>query len=394
MDLWTKFKSKLLGSKGLGTLGLSDILARGVTTILWFYLASIMSSEGYGELHFMISIAAMGGVLSLFATPTAVTVYVSKNFKLESTLYFISLLAGLACSIIIILIFSRLDVGLLVFGFIINDLTISYLLGKKQYTKYAKYLLTQKLSAVILCILLYYWIGNVGIIYGLFISYLPFIIILYKGFKETKISFSDLKPRKGFLINNYMISLAGVFRDQLDKLLIGSLLGFSLLGNFAIAVQVYAVFMIITNIVVRYLLPDDARNIPNTKLKKLTILISILISIFGVFVAPHIISLMLPQYIDAVDFIQIMSLGVVPATLGLILSTKLLGSEKSKHVLIGRWISAITMISGILLLGTVYGTIGLALSFILSSTLFAVYLSVNIYLRTNESNNMSNGVEL
>ena len=103
---------------------------------------------------------------------------------------------------------------------------------------------------------------------------------------------------------------------------------------------------------------------------------------------------MLPQYVDAVDFIQIMSLGVVPATLGLILSTKLLGSEKSKHVLIGRWISAITMISGILLLGTVYGTIGLALSFILSSTLFAVYLSVNIYLRTNESNNMSNGVEL
>ena len=191
-----------------------------------------------------------------------------------------------------------------------------------------------------------------------------------------------------------MISLASVFRDQLDKLLIGALLGFSLLGNFAIAVQVYAVFMIITNIVVRYLLPDDARNISNTKLKKLTILISILISIFGVFVAPHIISLVLPQYVDAVDFIQIMSLGVIPATLGLILSTKLLGSEKSKHVLIGRWISAITMISGILLLGTVYGTIGLALSFILSSTLFAVYLSVNIYLRTNESNNMSNGVEL
>ena len=180
MNFWNQILNRLGRGKDISTLGFSDILARGVTTVLWFYLASIMSSEGYGELHFMMSVAAMGGVLSLFATPTAVTVYVSKNFKLESTLYLISLLAGLACSVIIILIFSRLDVGLLVFGFIINDLTIAYLLGKKQYTKYAKYLLTQKLSAVILCILLYYWIGNVGVIYGLFISYLPFIIILYK----------------------------------------------------------------------------------------------------------------------------------------------------------------------------------------------------------------------
>ena len=388
MNFLSNLKNKFLRSKDLGTLGFSDLLARGITTILWFYLASIMDAEAYGEIHFMMSVAAMGRVLSLFATPTAITVYASKNLKLESTLYLISLIVGFVSSIIIILLLSRLDVGLLVFGFIINDLTIAYLVGKKQYSKYAKFLLIQKISAVILCILLYFAIGNVGVIYGLFISYLPFLVLIYRGFKDTKINFSELKFRKNFLINNYMISLASVFRDQFDKLLIGSLLGFSLLGNFAIAVQIYAVFMIIPNIVVRYLLPDDARNIPNSKLKQLTMLTAGLISLSGIFIAPYVVSIILPQYTDSTLFIQIMSIGVIPATLGLILSSKLLGSEKSKHVLIGRWISAITMITGILILGTFYGAIGLPISFVLASTLFATYLSFNFYLKKDKSKNV------
>jgi O-antigen/teichoic acid export membrane protein len=391
MNIWTKLKTKLLRSKDLATLGSSDLIGGGITSGLWFYLASIMDAEAYGEIHFMISIAATGSILSLIVTPTVMTVYVSKNYKLESTLYFIILLIGLASSAVVILLFSRLDIGFLILGFIINDLAIAHIVGKKQYRRYAKYLLVQKLSAVILCISLFYTIGNVGIIYGLFISYLPFAIIIYKGFKETKINFSELKTRKGFIFNNYLTNIAGMFRGQIDVMLIGAFLGFSLLGNFAIALQIYTAFMIIPNIVIRYILPDDSRGISNTKLKKLLVIISILISIFGVLIAPHVISFVLPQYIDAIMFIQIMSLGVIPATLSLILQTKLLGIEKSKHVLIGRWISAITMISGIFLLGITYGTVGLALTFVLSSTLLAIYLTINIYLHTNESNTMTNG---
>jgi O-antigen/teichoic acid export membrane protein len=394
MDYWNKIKNKLGRTKDLATLGSSDLVGSGIGTILWFYLASIMDAEAYGELHFMISIAATASVLSLFVTPTAITVYVSKNYKLESTLYFIILLVAVISSVVVILLFSRFDVGFLILGFVLNDLALAYLVGKKQYSKYAKYLLIQKLSAVILCISLFYTIGTMGIIYGLFISFLPFTIIIYKSFKETKINFSELRTRKDFIINNYLINLAGLFRDQVDKILIGSLLGFSLLGNFALAVQIYAVFMIFPHIVIRYLLPDESRGIPNTKLKKLTMLISILVSICGVFIAPQIISLALPQYTNIIELIQIMSLGVVPATLALILQTKLLGSEKSKYVLIGRWISAITMISGVLLLGSTYGALGLASAFVLSNTLFAIYLIVNIYLRKTKSNNTSKGLEI
>jgi len=50
----------------------------------------------------------MGQLFSLIATPNAVTVYVAKNIKIHSTLFFISILAGIISSIIIFLIFLQI----------------------------------------------------------------------------------------------------------------------------------------------------------------------------------------------------------------------------------------------------------------------------------------------
>lgn len=185
----------------------------------------------------------------------------------------------------------------------------------------------------------------------------------------------------GFVVNNYAINLSGVFRANVDKILVGSFLGLSLLGNYALASQIYTIFMTIPYIMMKYVLPDDARGSSNLKLKKLTMVIVILISVFGIFILPILIPLVLPKYTDAIELVQIMSIGIIPATLGLILSSKLLGTEKSKHVLIGRWISAITMVGGILLFGSTFGTIGLASTFVLSNTLNVVYIFISSYFK-------------
>ena len=385
MDLWTQIKNRLGISKDLGILGFSDIVGSGMTSILWFYLASIMSTESYGEIHFMIGIASTSSLISLLVTPTAVTVYVSKNLKFESTMYFISMIGGIISSVVIMLLFSRIDVALLLLGFIINDLSLAYLLGKKYFKKYSKFLLLQKLSAVILCILLYYLIGNTGVIFGLFLSYVPLVLIIINGFKESKIDFSLLTQKKQFLIHSYLISMAALFRNHADKLIVGALLGYSLLGNYALAFQFIAVFMILPNIVSRFILPDDSRNIANRKLKFLTILVSLFISIFGIFIMPSIISLIFPQYIESVILIQIMSLGIPFATLGLLISSKLLGTEQSKYVLIGRWIAAISMTVGVIVLGNWYGAIGLASTFVLSNVLLGIYLIIITRLRIHSN---------
>lgn len=381
MVFWNQIKDRISKTKDLAALTTSDLIGNGITAVMWLYLASIMDTQSYGELHFMLSIVGVAYLLSLFGSQTTITVYTSKNLKLESTLYSITFFGGLVSALVIALLFSRLDMSLLVFGFIINDLAIAYLIGAKEYSKYAKYILTQKFLSVILCISFYYAAGNIGIIHGLFISYLPFVVIIYKRFKETKINFAELKPRMGFVVNNYAINLSGVFRANVDKILVGSFLGLSLLGNYALASQIYTIFMTIPYIMMKYVLPDDARGSSNLKLKKLTMVIVILISVFGIFILPILIPLVLPKYTDAIELVQIMSIGIIPATLGLILSSKLLGTEKSKHVLIGRWISAITMVGGILLFGSTFGTIGLASTFVLSNTLNVVYIFISSYFK-------------
>lgn len=381
MVFWNQIKDRISKTKDLAALTTSDLIGNGITAAMWLYLASIMDTQSYGELHFMLSIVGVAYLLSLFGSQTTITVYTSKNLKLESTLYSITFFGGLVSALVIALLFSRLDMSLLVFGFIINDLAIAYLIGAKEYSKYAKYILTQKFLSVILCISFYYAAGNIGIIHGLFISYLPFVVIIYKRFKETKINFAELKPRMGFVVNNYAINLSGVFRANVDKILVGSFLGLSLLGNYALASQIYTIFMTIPYIMMKYVLPDDARGSSNLKLKKLTMVIVILISVFGIFILPILIPLVLPKYTDAIELVQIMSIGIIPATLGLILSSKLLGTEKSKHVLIGRWISAITMVGGILLFGSTFGTIGLASTFVLSNTLNVVYIFISSYFK-------------
>ena len=51
-----------------------------------------------------------------------------------------------------------------------------------------------------------------------------------KTFKEMKIDFSLLRPRLGFIINNYFLLLSSGFHGQIDKILIAPILGFTVLG--------------------------------------------------------------------------------------------------------------------------------------------------------------------
>lgn len=373
---WDKIKNTVIGVKGLATIGISDIAATGISSIFWFYFASVVETEQFGQIHYFLGIAGISYTIALFGVQSVITIYVSKNLKLEGTLYFISLITGAAASFIVFFVIHRLDVSLLMLGLAINDLAIGYLLGKKLYVKYGWYVIIQKIFNLIICIGLYYVAGTDGILYGFFISYLIFLPIIFKGFRDSKIDLALLKPKLGFIINNFIMNLAGVFRSHLDKLIIGQVLGFSILGNYALAVQIFLVLMTFSNVVTKYTLPEYASGNSNKKLTKITILISVMIAILGFTVLPLVIPIFFPKFLETVDLIKIMSFGVIVATLGQIYSNKILSIEKSKHVVVGRWISATVMIGGIFSLSPIFGAIGLAISFVLSTTFYATYLII------------------
>ena len=171
------------------------------------------------------------------------------------------------------------------------------------------------------------------------------------------------------------MSLIGGFSGQIDKIIIAPLIGFTLLGNYSLALQVVAVLMMFSGIIFKYLLPQDSIKNQNIRLRKIAILVSACMSILGIILSPHIISALFPNYLHVADAIQIMSLGVISGTVTILYTSKFLGSEKSKFVLIGSLLSLITIVIGIVLLGTTYGITGIAVAFVLSSCVNAVFLT-------------------
>ena len=367
--------------KSISLIGGSDIIGAGIAAFFWFYLATLLDVEAYGELHYFIAIAGFAYIISMVGTRDVVTVYVSKKIKITPILFLLSLSAGTVAAVVILGFFYRIDIAFLVLAFIINDLAVGYILGKKLFNSYAKYIITQKTLTLALGLGFFYIFGVEGIIFALALSYIHFAIFIFRGFREEKIDSSLLASRSRFIITNYSLNLFGGFRNHLDKIIIAPILGLTLLGNYALALQIWAILILFSNIIFRYILTHDASGNPNKKLKLFTFFSSIVIAIFGITILPLIIPEFFPKYTGTVIAIQIMSICVIPATIGQIYTSKLLGAEKSRTLIFARIISTLSFLIAMLSLGLTYGITGVAAAFVLSSALQAAYLAIDDFLK-------------
>ena len=365
--MFDKIKN-ISGLRGVSIIGSSDIASSIIGAVFWLYLASLLGAENYGQLSYFLSIASIASTASLLGTENAISVYIAKKIKLESTIFLIPIVAGSIASIILYFAFSDLGVTVYVLGAIIFGLASSEILAKGLFKAYSKYLLLTKILMVILSIGLYHIIGLEGVLLGIGLAFFVYLVRIYKGFRETKIDFSLIKPKAGFLVNSYALQLISAFNGSLDKLIIAPLVGFTLLGNYSLGLQFLSILHILPGIVYKYVLPQDASGKPNKKLKQLTVISSIGIAILGIVLGPIVIPLFLPQYTEAIAIIQIMSVSVIPSTINLMYTSKLLGNEKTKFLLMGSSIYLIILILGIIILGLTYGINGMAVAIIISTS--------------------------
>jgi O-antigen/teichoic acid export membrane protein len=96
--------------------------------------------------------------------------------------------------------------------------------------------------------------------------------------------------------------------------------------------------------------------------------------------------LFFPKFIEAVDAIAIMSIAVIPDAITILYSSKMLGKEKSKFVLITKLVALATIIIGFILLGPILGIVGLAITFVIAVTLQASILAVADKIENGEQN--------
>ena len=356
--------------KDIVALGSGDVFGSILSAIFWFYLATQIEPSKYGEIHWFVGIASIFSYIALFGTVNTITVYTAKGINIQSALYTVSLVASAILSIIVIIIFPsfyNIDSGVLMIAYVINLLAVGNLLGTKSFTQYSKYVFVQKGLTLILGIGFYYLFGYESILFALALSYVFYIKRIVNVFKNTKIEFGLIKQKIGFVTNNYVMFIVAGFNGQIDKIIITPLLGFTLLGNYSLALQAINVMMIVSTISYKYLLPNDATNTNNKNFKITVIIISTIIAIIGILIGPHLIENYFTEFIDAKIAIQIMSLSIIPGTISLLIQSEFLGNEKSKPILIGNSISLITLVVSMIILGINFGIVGLSVSLVIAN---------------------------
>ncbi len=372
---WKKIKEILIQKKGLGILGLSDISGGGITSIFWFYIAFVMQPEQYGEIFYFISIVSIAFNLSNIGSENTTIVLTAKGKNLEPTLTTISLLIGTISSLILIIIFYKIDIIILLFGYIINSLSLGYLIGQQFYSKYAKFLLSQKILTVLLGVSFFYLFGADGIIFALGISYLGFLIIIIQLYRKSPINFRKFKNNFTFIWQNYSIMFISALKENVDKLIVLPMLGFSFLGSYALAMQFMVILSMPGGIFYKYMLTSDSRKIRNKNLKKIYLLGSVGISVLGSTLLPILIPIIFPNFTD-IGIIRIMSFTLIPNAITAIKLSELLGDEKSKPVMFSAIVAVITLAIGVTTLGSIFGGDGIAISYLLASTSMASFLLI------------------
>ena len=382
---WEDIKN-IRGLRNVTTIGSANIIGTAITSVFWILIAGLLGTESYGELGYFLSIIGISSIIAMIGGGYTMQVYTAKSIKIESSLYFIGIITSTVAAVVLFLIFENLGVSISVIGIVIFNFILFEILGKKLYKKYFKIFVAQKILFVIISFVLYSVFGPEGILIGYGVSMLIFSQIIYKSFRNTVVDFSIIKERTKFISHVYLADLSATARNHVDKLIIAPLLGFSFLGNYFLGLQVLALMLIIPNIVFKYTLPEDSTGKSTGKIKILTIIISVCVALLGIFLAPLVIPVILPEYTDTVDLIPILSIVLIPRTISILLTSNFLGQENSKYVPIGNAITFGVLIITIFPLVELFGITGAAIAYVIGFSSNTVFMVIKYFQLRNKSN--------
>ena len=376
-DIWNQLKIITNKFRDLSLFSIGTLVTNGIGGIFWLYMASLLGTEGYGEISYLISIAIMAGTISLAGMSNLLIIYGAKNIKIQSTIFLIGLISsGITALIVFFVVDNNITISLYIIGFVIFTLITAELIGQKLFSKYSKIIITQKIMLVIFSIVLYHLIGLQGIMLGIAMSFLLFIVMMYKTFRQVKIDFPTLKSKYKFSINSFLLDISNAFNGSLDKIIIAPILGFALLGNYQLGLQFIGLLYLIPGMLFSYALSHDASGNSTKLVKKMIIIISIIFALLSIVLSPILLPIVFPQFTEAIVVIQIMSVSIIPSAIASTYISKYLGSEKSKIVIIGSGLYLLTQIISIIVLGNMYGLNGVALSVVISSLVHVMYFII------------------
>lgn len=378
-DIISKFKDH-------ATLTSSHFASTVINAVFWIFLASFLGPEEYGELGFLFAMAYVGQAVANLGIDRLIIVYGAKKEQILQPAYSLALISISIVSVIFYIVTQNISVSFLIWGMQVMLIFLSELNSKKMYAKYSQQIIIYRILIVVFALSLYQVFDIDGIILGAALASFPAFRWIYNFIKNEKTPISVLRPKLKFMLNNYLSLLTVMIFAWGDKILIGPLFGFSTLGFYTFALQyAYALNAIPISLMV-YLLPLEAQKIQKKKLKIYAIIISSLLALLLIVVAPYLVNTFFPNYQDSIFPMQITAIGVIPWVISVIFEASFLGREKSKFVLIATGIQTISYFLLLMILGNEFGIIGFSMAFLISFIVRCVVNTVSYKIFFNKIN--------
>jgi O-antigen/teichoic acid export membrane protein len=321
------------------------------------------------------------GNLVLLGMGVVIVVYESKKENIFPASFIMILISSAITSTVVFVLTQNLVVSLLIVGLTIFEIVLHGLLSKQSYGRYSKHLLLKAVVSISLAIILYQSLGINGILLGYFIGSILVLTELCSLMKNRKIEFSVLKPKIKFTIQAYFTRLSEVLFSYGDKLMIGSMFGFLMLGNYFFAAQYLFLMDAIPRSIAQYLLPQESEGKKNKKIKILSVIMAIFIVIISIIFVPVGVKAFFPKFEESIILIQIMSLAIIPTAIYQIQITEFFGKENSRVVMIGSVTQAGLFLLLVLILGQSFSLIGIAVGLVISAVFRTIFnLIANQYL--------------
>jgi len=356
--------------KNFSYVGIGKIITIVFHALFYLVIAALLDPEAYGELIVILALAGTFSIVSLFGLNISMQVYRAKE-NYEVTNQIITLFIILTTSAALILVTINQIAAFLCIATSFFAMNQSQLLGSKKYKKYLIYSTIKGGTFFVIPILLYFVFGINGIIFGMAISNFLGSIPFFKN-----LSFRSLVGLKNYykvLIHNFGVSASASLIFSIDKLLIAPLFGFFSVGIYTFNLQVFLMISVLPGILYQYLISEESSGERHRKLSLAVVLASVALAVLVIILAPVLIPIFYPLYAEGIESLQIMAITIIPLSIGVIFSSRLL-AQTSTRIGFTSIIHIASMLILLIVLGEFYGLIGLAMAVLISQCVHTLFL--------------------
>lgn len=376
MSLPRRLIDVLFKQKEFFYVSAANFVMVGIGALFWFVLARLFSVSSYGEVGQLLFAGQLAGTVATIGLDITIMSYFPKErdeHLLEQACLTTGIL-GVAAALSLVL-FNMALLAPLTIAMVAFAMTMAIELGRRDYKRYFYVVAVSSSLKLVLVVLLSFLLGATGVILGYTLAILAVSYDYLRSLRPS-LNFTKVRDKLNFALHGFSFKTMGLILGQVDKVLVPALFGAFTAGLYLLAFQFYMAFSAIPLSLFSYLLPEEASGTKRREVEILGLLAAVGAMIFGIVASPIMIGILFPKFVEGTMGVQIASLAVIPTTIAYVKSAKYFGEERPRRVSIAYILALFVELIGIIILGNLFGLVGLVLVLALTWTFMTIILLI------------------